>query len=64
MGTFKELVGVAKSCANIARLTANAEVANYFWRLAMDYQAKAARLNDGKLPDIGDLPIVIVARGG
>jgi hypothetical protein len=29
-------------CANIARLTINPEVANYFWRLAMDYQEKAA----------------------
>jgi hypothetical protein len=28
----------------------------------MAYQEKAAKLNDGKLPDIGDLPIVVVAR--
>ena len=62
MRTFKELVDRAKSCANIARLTINPEVANYFWRLAMAYQEKAAKLNEGKLPDIGDLPIVVVAR--
>jgi hypothetical protein len=28
----------------------------------MDYQEKAAKLNDGNVPDIGDLPIVVVAR--
>jgi hypothetical protein len=38
MHTFKELVDLAKSCANIARRTINPEIANYFWRLAMDYQ--------------------------
>ena len=62
MRTYNELIDLAKSCANIARLTINPEVANYFWRVAMDYQEKAAKLNDGKLPDIGDLPIVVVAR--
>jgi hypothetical protein len=62
MHTFKELVDLAKSCANIARRTINPEIAIYFWRLAMDYQVKAAKLNDGKPPDIGDLPIVVVAR--
>jgi hypothetical protein len=26
----------------------------------MDYQEEAAKLDDGKLPDIGDPPIVVV----
>jgi hypothetical protein len=30
--------------------------------MATDYQEKAAQLNDGKLPDIGDPPIVVVTR--
>jgi hypothetical protein len=28
--------------------------------MAMDYQEKAARLDDGKLPNIGDPPIVVL----
>jgi hypothetical protein len=28
--------------------------------MAMDYQEKAAKLNGGKLPNIGDPPIVVM----
>ena len=62
MRTYKELVDLATSCANSARLTTSPEVASQLWRMAMDYQEKAAKLNDGKLPNIGDPPIVIVTR--
>jgi hypothetical protein len=31
-----------------------------FWQMAMDYQESAAKLSGGKLPDIGNPPIVVV----
>jgi hypothetical protein len=62
MRTYKELVYLAASCADSARLTTSPEVASQLWRMAIDYQEKAAKLNDGKLPDIGDPPIVVVTR--
>ena len=62
MRTYQELVDLAMSCANSARLTTSPEVACQLWRLAMDYQEKAAKLNGGKLPAIGDPPIVAVTR--
>jgi len=62
MRTYKELVDLAISCADTSRLTTSPEVASQLWRMAMDYQEEAAKLNDGKLPNIGDPPIVIVTR--
>jgi len=62
MRTYKELVDLAISCADTSRLTTSPEVASQLWRMAMDYQEEAAKLNDGKLPNIGDPPIVVVTR--
>ena len=62
MQTYKELVDLAISCADNSRLTTSPEVASQLWRMAMDYQEKAAKLNDGKLPNVGDPPIVVVTR--
>jgi hypothetical protein len=58
--TYKELADLAASCANSARLTTSPEVASQLWRMAMEYQEEAAKLGDGKLPSIGDPPIVVV----
>jgi hypothetical protein len=67
MRTYKELVDLArrncfssKSCANSARFATSAAVAYEFWQMAMDYQESAAKLSGGKLPDIGNPPIVVV----
>jgi hypothetical protein len=38
--------------------TAKKEVARELWRLAQDYQVKAAALAGGELPDIGDPPVL------
>jgi hypothetical protein len=58
--TYQEFVDLATSCANSTRLTTSSEVASQLWRIAMDYQEKAAKLNDSKLPNIDDPPIVVV----
>jgi hypothetical protein len=60
MRTYKELVDLATSSAQIARLTTSPEVACQLWRTAMEYQEEAAKLNGGKLPEIGHPPIVAV----
>ena len=62
MRIYKELVDLATSCANSARLTTSPEIAYHLWRIAMDYQERAAKLNGGKLPEIGDPPIAVVTR--
>jgi hypothetical protein len=60
MRTYKELVDLATSCADGARFSTSPAVAYQFWQMAIDYQESAAKLNDGKMPDIGDPPIVVV----
>ena len=60
MRTYKELVDLATSCADSARLSTSSAVAYQFWQMALDYQRSAAKLNGGELPAIGDPPIVVV----
>jgi len=52
MMTYEDLVELARLCARNARITTNREVADELWRMAKEYQAKAATLGD--FPDIGD----------
>jgi hypothetical protein len=60
MQTYKELVDLAASCANSARFATSPAVAYQFWQMALDYQESAAKLNGGKLPAIGEPPVVVV----
>ncbi len=52
MVTYEDLVELARLCVRNARITTNIEVADELWRMAKEYQAKAAILGD--FPDIGD----------
>jgi len=60
MRTYKELVDLATSCADSARLSTSSAVAYEFWQMALDYQESAAKLNGGKPPAIGEPPTVVV----
>jgi hypothetical protein len=60
MRTYKELVDLAASCANSARLATRPAVAYQFWQMALDYQESAAKLNGGEPPAIGEPPIAVV----
>jgi hypothetical protein len=40
-----------------AHLSSNKQVARELWRIALEYQAEAAKLGDGKLPEFGDPPL-------
>jgi len=60
MRTYRELVDLATSCADSARLSTSSAVAYQFWQMALDYAESAAKLNDGKRPAIGEPPIAVV----
>ena len=60
MRNYKELVDLATSCADSARLSTSSAVAHQFWKMALGYAEAAAKLNDGKPPSIGDPPIAVV----
>ena len=61
MQTYSDLVELARKCAREARFTADREVARELWRTAIEYQYKAAALDNGKFPDVG-LPTSIAKR--
>jgi|HubBroStandDraft_4_1064222.scaffolds.fasta_scaffold1372511_1 hypothetical protein len=62
MQTYDQLVEIARICLRQARMAGAAEVVKELRRMAWEYREKAAKLNGGKLPDLGeytdDKPIV------
>jgi hypothetical protein len=57
MQTYATLAELAQTCAQQAHFTTSREVAREFWRMALEYQHKAAELDSGKLPVIGPPPV-------
>lgn len=53
MRTYDELVELARMCWREAHRSRN-DVARELHRMASQYQQQAAKLDGGKLPDIGD----------
>jgi hypothetical protein len=60
MLTVVDLVEIAKVLAMQSQVTASKDVSRELWRLARDYQVKAAALAGGSLPDIGDAPAILL----
>ena len=56
METHATVVKLAKTCAQEAHFLQDREMARQMWRLALEYQRKAAALDNGQLPDIGRPP--------
>jgi hypothetical protein len=56
MLTYDELVELAKLCAHNARIATSREVVDELWRMAKEYQARAANVDGGTVPEIGDDP--------
>ena len=50
---YTELVNLARLCAINARLVGMTETAAVLWKMACEYQRKAAELHSGRLPDVG-----------
>jgi hypothetical protein len=62
MPNFAELDEIARVLAVQSHVTANAQVARELWRLAQDYRVKAGALDGGKLPYIGDPPLILAPK--
>jgi hypothetical protein len=56
MRTYSEALELALMSARNARSASNKQVARELWKIAQEYQAKAAKLDNGRLPNIGDPP--------
>jgi len=56
MRTYQEALQLAHMCAVNARLTTEKDVARELWKMAQEYQAEAAKLDSGTLPDLGPPP--------
>jgi hypothetical protein len=54
MQTYSELVELARLCLKQSYFTANPILRAELGRLAKEYQESAGKLDDGKLPDIGE----------
>jgi hypothetical protein len=52
--TYDDLVKLARTCARQAREMTNPSVSTELTRMAKHYQLRAAELDGGKLPDIGE----------
>ena len=61
MQTYTDLVELARRCASEAGFIADREVPRELWRMTIEYQYKAAALDNGKLPDVG-LPTSMAQR--
>jgi hypothetical protein len=53
MDTHNEAFELATMCARNARLAANKRVARELWKMAQEYQAEAAKFENGRMPDLG-----------
>ncbi|GEM_PF-4184619 len=59
MHQHAELVELAQLCAFNARTTLDPRVAQELWRMALEYQERAAQADSGKRPDIGLPPEIL-----
>jgi hypothetical protein len=56
MQSYAEFSEQAWLCAHYARTSRHDRVAEELWRTAQEYQRRAADLNSGVAPDIGEPP--------
>jgi len=54
--SYSETFELAMVCARNARFSGNKDVAREFWKMAQEYQAESAKLDDGRLLDLGTAP--------
>jgi len=56
MRTYGEALELAAICARNARISTDKDVARELWKMAKEYQAEVANLDNGKLPELGNPP--------
>jgi hypothetical protein len=57
MRTHQDAKELALACARNARLASTKAVSLELWRMALEYQAEAAKLNNGRKPYLGEPPL-------
>jgi hypothetical protein len=56
MHTYSEAFKLAMISAHNARICSDKRAARKLWKIAQEYQAEAAKFDNGRMPDIGDPP--------
>ena len=56
MHTYSEALELALMSARNARSASTKQVARELWKMAQEYQADAAKLGNGRAPDLGSPP--------
>jgi len=56
MHTYSEVLELAMMSARNARCASTKQAARELWKIAQEYQAEAAKLDNGRMPDIGEPP--------
>ena len=56
MRTYGEALELATICARNARISSDKDVARELWKMAREYQAEVAKLDNGRLPELGNPP--------
>jgi hypothetical protein len=59
MQTYENFAELARICAKQAHFNKDPEVARKLWRMALEYQQRAATLDGGIFPEIGTPPSVV-----
>jgi hypothetical protein len=54
--TYDDLLQLAQICAKNAHSAISKEVAVELWRMALEYRDRAAKVDGGKAPEIGEPP--------
>jgi hypothetical protein len=62
MHSHAELVDLAQICAFNARAATDPRVAEELWKMALEYQTKAAKMDSGHKPDIGAPPDFLIQK--
>jgi hypothetical protein len=56
MRTYGEALELATMCARNARISTDKNMARELWKMAQEYQAEVAELDNGRLPELGSPP--------
>jgi hypothetical protein len=56
MQTYDDYAEMARLCAKNAWIAHSKEASAELWKMALEYQQKAAAIDSGKMPEIGNPP--------
>ena len=59
MESLADLIDMAELCARNARAANSQGAARTLWKMATEYAQRAAKLDNGRMPNIGDPPAIL-----